>query len=177
MSLVIVAYGRPAPQGSKRHVGNGVMVESSKAVKPWRDDVKAAAERFIESQRVRGLPWSTLDGPLVARMVFTTTRPRSHYRTGRNAHLLRDAAPGRPASIPDLSKLIRSTEDALTAAGVWKDDARVVEYERAAKVFAGEDPEALDAPGVRITIRALDPATGGAAALDRRPSQPGERTS
>lgn len=27
--------GLPAPQGSKKHVGHGVMVESSKKVKPW----------------------------------------------------------------------------------------------------------------------------------------------
>lgn len=154
--LHIAVYGRPAPQGSKRHVGHGVMVESSKAVKPWRDDVKAAAEQAIKDLRNSVCP---LDGPLVVRMVFTTRRPRSHYRTGRNAHLLRDSAPARPATIPDLSKLLRSTEDALTAAGVWADDARVVEYERAAKVWASEDLEALDAPGVRITIRTLTEET------------------
>lgn len=150
--LEIIVYGRPAPQGSKRHVGNGIMIESSKAVKPWRDDVKNAAENTIAEQLGTIYP---LDAPLVVRMVFTAARPKSHFRTGRNAHLLRDNAPARPAGIPDLSKLIRSTEDALTAAGVWRDDARVVEYERTAKVWIGEDLEALDAPGVRITIRAL----------------------
>lgn len=35
--------GVPAAQGSKRHVGNGRMVESSKALHPWRDSVAAAA--------------------------------------------------------------------------------------------------------------------------------------
>ena len=35
--------GLPAAQGSKRHVGNGVMVESSKALKPWRSAVAEAA--------------------------------------------------------------------------------------------------------------------------------------
>ena len=34
--------GTPAPQGSKRHVGGGRMVESSKLVGPWREAVKAA---------------------------------------------------------------------------------------------------------------------------------------
>lgn len=150
-TLQLTVYGRPAPQGSKRHVGKGVMIESSKHVKPWRDDVKAAAEALLADQR----PWTPIDQPLVVRMVFTTTRPRSHYRTGRNAHLLRDNAPARPAGKPDASKLIRSTEDALTDSGLWKDDALVVEYERAAKVYAGEDPEALDVPGARITIRVL----------------------
>lgn len=155
--ITIVVYGRPAPQGSKRHVGGGRMIESSKHVKPWRDDVKAAAEALLADRR----PWTPLDGPLLVRMVFTTTRPRSHYRTGRNAHLLRDGAPARPHGKPDVSKLQRSTEDALTDAGIWRDDALVVEYERAAKVYASEDPEALDAPGARITIRLLTDTAGG----------------
>ena len=36
--LTFTAYGIVAGQGSKRHVGNGVMIEQSKRVKPWRDD-------------------------------------------------------------------------------------------------------------------------------------------
>ncbi len=149
--LEIIVYGRPAPQGSKRHVGNGVMIESSKAVKPWRDDVKNAAEKAIackcdylsECDAIE--PGYPLDAPIVARMVFTMPKPASAPKKRRTW----------PMRTPDLSKLIRSTEDALTAAGVWADDARVVDYARAAKVFPGEDPEALDAPGVRITIRTL----------------------
>jgi Holliday junction resolvase RusA-like endonuclease len=139
--LEIVAYGRPAPQGSKKHVGNGIMIESSKAVKPWRDDVKNAAETAIREARTL----YPLDAPLTVRMVFTMPKPTSAPKRRRTW----------PCRIPDLSKLIRSTEDALTAAGVWKDDARVVEYERTAKVYPGEDPESLTTPGVRITIRQL----------------------
>ena len=45
--IQIIAYGLPAPQGSKRfvgmHGGRGVMVESSRRVKPWREIVHAAA--------------------------------------------------------------------------------------------------------------------------------------
>jgi crossover junction endodeoxyribonuclease RusA len=144
----LVVYGHPAPQGSKKHVGKGVMVESSKYVKPWREDVRASAEAWIAPRR----PWVSLDEALLVRMVFSFARPRSHYRTGRNAHLLRDGAPARPHGIPDVSKLARSTEDALTSAGIWRDDARVVDYGRLAKVYVGEDPEALDAPGVVITV-------------------------
>lgn len=148
--LVIVVHGLPAPQGSKRHVGNGVMIESSKKVKPWRQDVVAAALEVIESY---GWTWETLDGCLHVRMVFSFTRPKSHYRTGRNAHLLRADAPAQPQGTPDLDKLARSTCDALTTAGAWKDDARVVEYDRLAKVYVGEDVEALATTGARIEIR------------------------
>lgn len=140
--LRIVIYGVPAPQGSKKFVGvakrtgRGILVESSKRVKPWRDDVKAAA---LEVRN--GAP--PLDGPLVVRMVFTLPKPSSAPKT-RRTYAMRK---------PDLSKLARSTEDALTDSGLIADDARIVEYERLAKVFPGEDPEALESPGVVIEVR------------------------
>ena len=39
----IRVYGIPRPQGSKRHVGRGIMVESSRHVGQWRNDVMSAA--------------------------------------------------------------------------------------------------------------------------------------
>jgi hypothetical protein len=53
---------------------------------------------------------------------------------------------------PDLDKLARSTQDALKSAGVYTDDARIVEYTRLAKVYAGEDPESLDRAGVLVVL-------------------------
>lgn len=137
-ALRIIAYGRPAPQGSKRHVGRGIMVESSKYVRPWRQCVQAAAVEVRNGS-------APLDGPLLVRMVFTVPKPKSAPKT-------RTTWPDR---MPDLSKLCRATEDALTDAGVWADDARVVGYGRLAKVYPGEDPEALEAPGVRVEITRL----------------------
>ena len=49
------------------------------------------------------------------------------------------------------SKLARSTEDALTDAGVWTDDARVVTLV-SSKVFPGEGRDALPSPGAVIRI-------------------------
>jgi Holliday junction resolvase RusA-like endonuclease len=140
-TITLIAYGSPAPQGSKRHVGGGRMMESSKKLRPWRQDVKAAAEAYIATRA----PWAPIDAPVLARMVFTVPKPASAPKTRRTY----------PCRMPDVSKLVRSTEDALTDAGVWKDDARVVEYSRVAKVYPGEDPEALDRPGVRIIVEAL----------------------
>jgi Holliday junction resolvase RusA-like endonuclease len=154
-AITITAVGLPAPQGSKSHVGNGVMIESSKKVKPWRQDVKHAALDIAEAR-----DWVTLDGPLAVSMVFTFARPKSHYRTGRNAHLLRDAAPSRPHGMPDLSKIVRSTEDALTGV-VWKDDARVVEYVRLGKWYAGtRAPDVLAVPGCVIRVWPLEALAG-----------------
>jgi Holliday junction resolvase RusA-like endonuclease len=159
----IVVRGHPAPQGSKRHVGNGVMIESSKHVRPWREAVKAAALDVITTypDYAHLGPGYPLDGPLVAIVFFTFARPKNHYRTGRNAHLLRDDAPPGPIGKPDLSKLLRSTEDALTDAGVWHDDARVIAYKSLAKVYAAPDagPYILDSPGAVIEVWPLIPGT------------------
>src|SRR5690606_16868121 len=47
--LELFVPGRPAPQGSKRHVGNGVMLESSKAVAAWRTTIAwHAAQAYRE---------------------------------------------------------------------------------------------------------------------------------
>jgi Holliday junction resolvase RusA-like endonuclease len=142
----IVVYGEPGAQGSKRFVrttaaGKGIMVESSAKVAPWRQDVKQAAEAVLAEL---GRP-SVFQGPVAVRMVFSFLRPKSVSRSKRPY----------PSVTPDVSKLARSTEDALTSAGVWRDDCLVVEYTRLAKVYCGEDPEALDRPGVVIIIGEL----------------------
>lgn len=137
----LTVYGSPAPQGSKKHVGGGRMIESSKKVKPWRQDVKAAAELWLHEN---GRP-APLDGPILARVVFTVPKPKSAPKTRRTF----------PDRKPDLSKLLRSTEDALTDAGLIADDARLVEFSRLAKVFPNEDPDALDRPGVLIEIEVM----------------------
>ena len=111
------------------------MIESSKKVKPWREDVKAAAEAVRNGA-------AALDCAINARMVFTVAKPKSAPKTRKTY----------PSTKPDVSKLVRSTEDALSDSGIWRDDARVVNYSRIAKVYPGEDPEALEVPGVRILI-------------------------
>lgn len=152
LMYVFDVHGNPAPQGSKRHVGRGVMVESSKHVKPWRAAVTAAA--VDEFQRLGRI--SLIDGPIVAEMIFSFVRPRSHFRSGKNSALLREGMPPQPPVMPDLSKLARSTEDAISKV-LWTDDARIVEYRRLAKVYVNEDVDALASPGARIRVFALDP--------------------
>ena len=134
--LIFHVRGIPGAQGSKRHVGRGILVESSRKVAPWRSDVKAAAEAAIaELDRVS--PWEPITGPARVAVDFQFTRPRGHHRTGRNAHLLRDNAPAAPVSraLGDIDKLVRSTLDALVAAGALADDSLVVSL-RATKSWA-----------------------------------------
>ena len=118
--LKFTVHGLPAPQGSKRHVGKGVMVESSKYVKPWRESVKAAA---IDANREHG--FIMMVGSISATFRFFFSRPKSHYGAGKNAGKVKCGAPQAHIIKPDLSKLIRSTEDALVDAGIIRDDCLI----------------------------------------------------
>lgn len=142
-ALSFTVAGTPAPQGSKRYLGRangkGVMVESSKKVAPWRADVRAAAEKELidladlaaaEGKADEGVFWNS---PLTVHISFRLERPKGHWRTGRNAHLLRDNAPTYPAGKPDVDKLSRAVLDALTGM-VWRDDSQVV-FLSAAKYY------------------------------------------
>jgi Holliday junction resolvase RusA-like endonuclease len=125
--ITIGVRGIPAPQGSKRHVGGGRMVESSKAVGPWRDAVRTETQRVMQDHHM-------MADAVKVEIIVSLPRPKGHYRTGRNAHLLRDAAPSRPAGVPDVDKLARAILDGLTAGGAWKDDSQVVDL-AAAKFY------------------------------------------
>lgn len=133
--MLVVRNHRPAPQGSKRHVGQGRLIEQSKRVAPWRAAVKAAAQSEYAGRE-------SLDGPLRADIVFTVQKPKSAPKTRRTWPVTRSSG--------DLDKLLRSTFDALSDAGVIKDDSCIV-YVCAGKRFPG-DPGTLDEPGATIRI-------------------------
>lgn len=146
--LEVVAFGRPAPQGSKKYAGHrtskvtgrstAVLLEQSKRVKPWRQQVADAV------QRVMGPDWVALDGPLRVEVVFTVSKPASAPKGRRTWPCTRDSG--------DLDKLLRSTFDALAGdAGALADDSRVVEVS-ASKVFPGEADGALASPGAVIRV-------------------------
>ena len=122
--------GTPAPQGSKSHIGNGRMIESSKKLKPWRRAVNDAA------MVARG-SLDPLDGHLVLTVDFYLLAP-AKSKFGN-----------RPAGPPDLDKLIRSTADGLTTSAIIADDARIVTI-HASKWWA------LDEPGAHIRLRRAD---------------------
>jgi len=136
MTITFAVLGTPAPQGSKRHVGRGIMVESCKALAPWRESVIWAA------REARGDV--TINGPVAVAIVFYLPRPKS--------------APKRvtvPFRKPDLDKLCRGVLDALTIAGVIDDDALVVLL-HARKLFCG-GLGGMDVPGAMVTVEALTP--------------------
>ena len=139
-ALSFVVVGTPGAQGSKKHVGNGIMVESSAKVKPWRQDVAAAAQAAHH-----GPP---MDGPLAITIVFRFP-PTSSWKAADRLRKWRWKD-----RTPDLDKLCRSTFDALTTAGVIVDDARIVSL-NARKI------EVVGASGAEITLRSMPPYAEG----------------
>lgn len=122
--------GHPAAQGSKRHVGGGRMIEMSKYLPAWREEVKGAARRCHMDD-------GPYDGPVsVAITVYLAAPKKSRFGEY-------------PAGPPDADKLARAIGDALTQSGVIKDDARIVDL-HITKRWADGGP-----PGASITIRPI----------------------
>jgi Holliday junction resolvase RusA-like endonuclease len=150
MSNVITffVFGTPAPGGSKKLVrvggkrsGKVILLDDCARNKPWRERVAWAARGAYA-----GPP---LACPLAVRFDFVVPRPRGHYGTGRNAGIVRDSAPLYPSVKPDITKLIRSSEDALTGI-LWIDDALII-CQSATKSYG-------DTPGVRVSVRPMTAA-------------------
>lgn len=115
--------GIPRPQGSKRYLGPGKVVESgAKRLAPWRADVRAAAEQALGDDGP-GVLW---DQPVKVQLIFWLPRPKAHFGSGRNADKVKPSAPRWPAGRPDLDKLARAVLDAITGV-VIADDSTVVD--------------------------------------------------
>jgi hypothetical protein len=139
-TLSFFVEGTPQTAGSKRGfahptTGRVIITEDSKGdtgkrKRAWREDVREAARRAIaEGDSSGGLgpewDWPT-DAPLAVTFTFYRRRPKGHHGSGRNAGVVKDSAPRHPTTRPDVLKLARAAEDALTGI-VWHDDAVIVD--------------------------------------------------
>ena len=73
-------------------------------------------------------PKHPLEGAISVSMAFYMPRPKSHYRTGRYSDILKDSAPTKHISRPDLDNIIKFYLDGMTGL-FWKDDAYVCTIE------------------------------------------------
>lgn len=146
MRVEIKVYGRPAPGGSKsgfvnKRTGKVNMAPASKYTKPWMINVAAVAKLQY---------WDRpMTGPVSLMITFKLLRPKSHWtKTGDLSSAGRKRP--HPTVKPDLTKLLRSTEDALTGI-IWKDDAQVVRQSMA-KRYCHSD----ELPGAEIIVESLE---------------------
>lgn len=108
-TLTFFVRGKPAPQGSKRYLGNGRMIEDCHDLPAWRSAVEATCLKAMH------LKQQIFYGAVHVNLAFVLYRPKS---TPKNQN---------PAATkkPDIDKLQRAIFDGITKAGAWGDDSQV----------------------------------------------------
>lgn len=135
MKLTVI--GVPVPQGSKSAFalpsGRVVVTDGKKAgaLKDWRAAIAACGRLWLAQN---GMP-APIDGPVKLTATFYMPRPKSAPKRVT-----------RPATKPDLDKLIRAVGDALCKIA-YTEDSRIVEIS-GRKEFAVDSP-----PRAEIEIR------------------------
>jgi Holliday junction resolvase RusA-like endonuclease len=120
--LVVVVYGTAQAAGSKRgfimHRGRPtervVITDANRNAKSWKDQVAQQAGLAMHGREL-------LRGPLEVEFTFYRKRPQGHV----GARGVKPSAPRFPTTKPDVLKLARGVEDAMTGV-VYADDAQIV---------------------------------------------------
>jgi Holliday junction resolvase RusA-like endonuclease len=112
--------GHPACAGSKKYVHRGgkiLLIDDCTRNRGWRKAIQSYAHDAYHDD--------LLIEPVVIGLEFVFLRPGTHYLKRKSGLVLRPDAPPFPDVTPDLTKLVRAVEDALTGV-IWRDDCRVV---------------------------------------------------
>lgn len=144
--------GIPQTAGSKRafairkagvFTGRIAVSDANPKGREWKNLVADAGTQAMIKADVAGLNCELLTGPLKVTFSFTMPRLKGHYRSNGQ---IKPNAPIFPICRPDVLKLARCAEDALTGI-IWRDDSQIVQ-EILHKVYG-------DRPGATITITPL----------------------
>jgi len=121
---------------STKDVRSVVVADEPVGTAAWRGAIVDRVRKLLDGRPVER-------GPVAVRLVFALSRPRQ----------VPAERAGWPSAKPDVDKLTRAVLDALTAAGVWKDDAQVCDL-RAVKHYPGAHA-GQHVPGVLIAVYRL----------------------
>ncbi|TPV96139.1 MAG: RusA family crossover junction endodeoxyribonuclease [Myxococcales bacterium FL481] len=155
MEVAFTVHGTPQPKGSKRAFimkgkkgkkPRASLAEANEKAKPWMQQVSQAAGEAMGDRDL-------IDGPVELSVVAYMPRPKGHYRTGRFAGQAKPSAPLLHTTRPDLFKLVRGIEDALTGV-IYRDDSQIA-HARATKLYTCGGAHAL------VCVRAMDDSEGG----------------
>ena len=119
-------YGIPKPLKRHRSTRTGRMYDPS-----------AKDKKQISLQIAQFKPKQPFAGSIYLKVMFYMPRPKSHYRTGKYSHLLKDNVVDLHTFKPDLSNLIKLYEDILQP-DFYVDDSQISNLQ-AVKLY-GEKP-------------------------------------
>jgi crossover junction endodeoxyribonuclease RusA len=130
MRIEFTAFGIAKPAGSKTAFAfkrkNGSLgasvVDACKTTKPWQAVVSSTAMEANCGKALDAWERPLFDGALLATFRFYVPRPKSHYNSKGE---LKANAPAFVTKKPDVLKLARAVEDALTGI-VYRDDSQIV---------------------------------------------------
>lgn len=153
-------YGKPVPGGSKTtkalydKKGKPRLTKTGRVVTVTFDDAKGNAEwkskiRSMARYHFKGRKPFT--SPLMLKTTFYVQRPQFHFRSNGE---LKPNAPKYPTVRPDATKLLRSTEDALSGI-LWIDDTQVI-ISMNRKLYAEGKPGSAAGPGVHIVVSEIE---------------------
>ena len=111
---------QPRPRAFARKMGNTWLarVYDAATAEGWKSLIASAARQHR--------PRAPIVGPVRVDLCFYFARPKSHFRTGKLAGVLRDDAPKWHTTKPDRDNLEKAVLDALTqVGGFWQDDSQV----------------------------------------------------
>lgn len=126
-----------------KRTGRANIVDDCKGNKGWRNQVSLYAGLVMGKR-------PPLEGPIRIEVLFLMPRPADEWRKDGTP---RPGAPEFHLKKPDGTKLLRSTEDALTDKRIWFDDAQVVQ-QVITKRYAGKRGET----GAHIKVSQILPA-------------------
>ena len=116
------AKGQPRQRHFARKIGQNKWIARSYdpgTAEGWKCLIADAAKKV-------GLTGAMLEGPIELVMSCRFARPKSHFRTGRNALLLRSSAPVYwHFGDPDRDNVEKAVMDCLTQIGAWRNDNQV----------------------------------------------------
>lgn len=115
-TIHLVILGEPKAQKRHRSVNMGKFIQQY-------DPSAKDKENLLLIVQSRA-PKEPLNCPINLKVDFYFTRPKAHFKTGKNAHMLKDNCPVWHLSKPDADNCFKMISDALNKV-FWRDDSLI----------------------------------------------------
>jgi Holliday junction resolvase RusA-like endonuclease len=150
MKIAFFVPGEAKTAGSKnaflnKKIGKINVTHANPKTKVWMDTVKYFAFKEVGKMCL-------LTEAISLMLIFYRDRPKGHFNS---KGILKESAPKYPTPKPDVTKLCRAVEDALTGI-IWHDDSQVCEQYNKKLYVTNQDLPYSNKPGVQITIETME---------------------